>query len=69
MDQSNGHTTSIEAQDNAPPRVVKIEDVLDAQITQVLGIVIRGLMVSSPGIPPVLVVHSIARVVGNLLGN
>lgn len=40
--------------------------VLDAQVTQIVGVVIRGILVSSPGVPGHEVLASVARVTGTL---
>lgn len=45
----------------------KAEETLDVQIKQLVGCTMRGIMASAPGIPPHLVLESIARVTGQLL--
>jgi len=47
--------------------VQKAEAVVDAQLRQVIGVTIRGILVSSPGFPSDVICRSIARVTGALL--
>lgn len=49
--------------------VQKAEAVVDAQIRQVVGVVIRGILVSGAGVPPDALCRSIARVTGALLAD
>lgn len=50
----------------AKPPGPSLDAQLDAQIRQILGIVCRGILISSPGIPPEALVLSISRVTGEL---
>lgn len=43
------------------------EAIIDSQVRAVLGIVVRGLMVSAPTIPVYVLFNSIARQTGNLM--
>lgn len=45
------------------------EAVLDAQLRQPIGMMLRGIMVSCPGIPADAVLRSIARVTAGLMGD
>jgi|GEM_PF-5118662 hypothetical protein len=47
----------------------KVKAMLDPQVQQVIGIVLRGLLVSGPGIPPGLLFMSVARVAGGLMSD
>lgn len=57
------------AQAAIPPAVAtaKIKELVDQQVQQVMGIMIRGILVSSPGIPPNIVIPAIARACGKML--
>lgn len=50
-----------------PNSVAQARAVIDGQIRQVVGVNIRGLLVSAPGVPPHELLNSIARVTGMLL--
>lgn len=45
----------------------KARAVLDAQIRQIIGTVVRGILVSAPGVPAHEVLNSISRVTGALV--
>ena len=47
--------------------VQKAEAVLDAQVRQVMGVMLRGLMVSAPGIDPATLLRSTARAMASLM--
>ena len=68
--QMNGKPVdSLKTEAPAPksaPAAPSLDAQLDAQIRQLLGIMFRGVLVSSPGIPPEALVFSIARVTGEL---
>lgn len=49
--------------------VQKAEALLDAQTRQIVGVMIRGILVSCPGITPDVICRSIARVTGSLLAD
>lgn len=45
----------------------RARDLLDAQVRLIVGTVIRGLLVSAPGVQPVDLLNSICRETGNLV--
>lgn len=50
-----------------PPAPVNPTSAIDAQISQIMGIIVRGVLVSAPGVPHHLLLNSIARTTGKLL--
>jgi hypothetical protein len=73
---NNGNGTNLEAPSDAaaPPQPITpeaaasaIEQQLDPVVRQVIGTMIRGLLVSAPGIQPHILLNSIARQTGSLL--
>src|SRR5208282_5901241 len=48
--------------------IAKARALVDAQVRPALGVVIRGLLVSFPGLPPHEILNSIARVAGKMMG-
>lgn len=66
MGEMNGNVPQTQQPAQQAP---SLDDQLDAQIRQVLGITCRGILVSAPGIGPDKVVCSIARVVAEVIGN
>ena len=50
-----------------PQAVAKAQTLVDAAVRQVLGVVLRGLMVSTPGIGPEVLARSAAKQVGIIL--
>ena len=45
------------------------DEIVDAQIRLIIGIMFRGLLVSSPTVPPATLSCSIAKVTGELISN
>lgn len=75
-DHMNGNTAapaqdeelpSLEGAVEQPISANKAESILDGQIMPAMGFMIRGMMVSAPGVPPAIILQSIARCVGQLL--
>jgi hypothetical protein len=72
---NNGNGVNLDAPPEAAPSqpispeaaTSAIEQQLDPVVRQVVGTVIRGLLVSAPGVPPHLLLNSIARQTGSLL--
>ena len=50
-------------------KTVSAEEMIDSQVRQVLGVVIRGLMVSAPGVPAQMLACSIARITAEMISN
>jgi hypothetical protein len=65
MNEHNGAAAVPDA-DPAATIQAKAQAVLDAAVRQVLGTVIRGLLVSAPGTQPHVLLNTIARVTGAL---
>lgn len=42
-------------------------DQIDALFSPIIGVLLRGILVSSPGVPPAEAMNSICRVMGNLM--
>ena len=49
--------------------IAAAEAQLDAQLRLTIGIMFRGILVSSPGLPPDVLMKSIVRLVGEMIGN
>jgi hypothetical protein len=49
--------------------IQRAENLLDAQVKQIMGVTIRGLLVSSPGVPPDALLRSVARTTAQLMGD
>ena len=65
----NGTTSGTDKPQDRPASPRRIEDVIDPQVRQVVGVTVRGLLVSAPGVPPAELVKSIARQTGYALAN
>lgn len=63
----NEHESAPTSAPAAPTPAANPNAVIEAQVRQVLGVLIRGLMVSAPGVPPEVLVNAIARQTGALL--
>lgn len=67
MTDLNGHAGQSPQQTFDPGAIAKTRELIDAQIRQVIGVNIRGLLVSAPGVAPHEMLNAIARVTGGLL--
>lgn len=79
MNQNNGHEAppaagggldepATAAEPNPIQGAVdRARTLIDEQVKLVLGVVYRGIIVSSPGVPPIEVLKSIARMSGNII--
>lgn len=63
MNETNG----IEALAPDSGAAAKARAVIDAQIRQIIGTLVRGILVSAPGVPAHEVLNSISRVTGGLV--
>lgn len=54
---------------NPKTALQQAENMLDAQIKGIIGVMIRGLMISSPGVPPDALLRSVARTTAQLMGD
>ena len=50
------------------PQRVSLDEQIDQQIRQALGFMVRGILISAPGLPADAIAKSISRVVGELVG-
>ena len=48
------------------PKVLKPEEQLEGLVRQTIGLLVRGLLVSTPGMPADLVLKAVCRQTGNL---
>lgn len=62
------HVPAINGQD-AATAASKVEAAIEPAIRQVIGTMVRGLLVSAPGIPAHMVLNAVARQTGNLLAD
>jgi len=54
---------------NAPMRAPTAQEIIESQVRQVIGITLRGLLVSAPGIQPHVLLNAISRQTGALIAS
>ncbi len=66
--KTDGKETTEAAQPiSAEAALSQVEKMIDPVVRQVVGTVVRGLLVSAPGVPPHVLLNAIARQTGSLL--
>ena len=62
MAEHNGKSVAPSAPTLSP------DEQIDVQLRQAIGFMVRGILVSAPGVPPEMIAKSIARITGELIG-
>jgi hypothetical protein len=63
------HVPDVGSAEQAAIAVSKVEAAIEPAVRQVVGTVLRGILVSAPGVPAHMLLNAVARVTGNLLAD